>query len=110
MKAYCYLAVILGFILFYQQNPVYAIIVIGAITVGYLYIKSKRSQSGSSGFLGFMKGNPQQTTGNYDDLITLMMLQQLFNSNTNHRVHEEDNSQKEEIDHIKQEILDILDE
>jgi len=57
-----------------------------------------------------MKGNPQQTTGNYDDLITLMMLQQLFNSNTNHRVHEEDNSQKEEIDHIKQEILDILDE
>ena len=110
MKAYCYLVLILGFFLFFQQSPLYAVIVIGAIAIGYLYIKSKRSQSGGSGFLGFMKGNPQQNTRNYDDLITLMMLQQLIGTNNNHKVQEIDSSHKEEIDQIKQEVLDILDE
>ena len=110
MKAYCYLVLILGFFMFFQQSPLYAVIVIGAIVIGYLYIKSKRSQSGGSGFLGFMKGNPQQNTRNYDDLITLMMLQQLIGTNNNHKVQEIDSSHKEEIDQIKQEVLDIFDE
>lgn len=96
--------------MFFQQSPLYAVIVIGAIAIGYLYIKSKRSQSGGSGFLGFMKGNPQQNTRNYDDLITLMMLQQLIGTNNNHKVQEIDSSHKEEIDQIKQEVLDIFDE
>ena len=110
MKAYCYLVLILGFFMFFQQSPLYAVIVIGAIAIGYLYIKSKRSQHGGSGFLGFMKGNPQQNTRNYDDLITLMMLQQLIGTNNNHKVQEIDSSHKEEIDQIKQEVLDIFDE
>lgn len=110
MKAYCYLVLILGFFMFFQQSPLYAVIVIGAIVIGYLYIKSKRSQSGGSGFLGFMKGNPQQNTRNYDDLITLMMLQQLIGTNNNHKVQEIDSSHKEEIDQIKQEVLDIFDD
>ena len=96
--------------MFFQQSPLYAVIVIGAIVIGYLYIKSKRSQSGGSGFLGFMKGNPQQNTRNYDDLITLMMLQQLIGTNNNHKVQEIDSSHKEEINRIKQEVLDIFDE
>jgi hypothetical protein len=96
--------------MFFQQSPLYAVIVIGAIVIGYLYIKSKRSHSGGSGFLGFMKGNPQQNTRNYDDLITLMMLQQLIGTNNNHKVQEIDSSHKEEIDQIKQEVLDIFDE
>lgn len=110
MKAYCYLVLILGFFMFFQQSPLYAVIVIGAIVIGYLYIKSKRSQSGGSGFLGFMKGNPQQNTRNYDDLITLMMLQQLIGTNNNNQVQEIDSSHKEEINRIKQEVLDIFDE
>lgn len=111
MKAMCYLVLLIGFFMFYQQSPIYAVIVIGVIMVGYLYIKSKRSQSkGGSGFLGFMKGNPQQDTRNYDDLITLMMLQQLIGTNTNHKSEEIDNSHKEHIDTIKQEVLDLLDE
>ena len=111
MKAMCYLVLLLGFFMFFQQSPMYAIITIGAIAVGYLYLKSKRSQSSSSGILGFMKGNPQQDTRNYDDLITLMMLQQLMGStDSNHKAQEIDSSYQEEIDQIKQEVLDIFDE
>lgn len=110
MKAFCYLVLLLGFFMFFQQSPTYAVIVIGAIAVGYLYIKSKRSPSGNSGFLGFGKGNPQQGTGNYEDLITLIMIQQLMGSNTNYQNQEIDTSHKEEIDKIKQEVLDLFDE
>jgi hypothetical protein len=110
MKAFCYLVLIIGFFMFFQQSPVYAVIVIGAIAVGYLYIKSKRSQSSGSGFLGLMKGNPQQSTSTFDDLVTLMMIQQLLGTNTNHKSEEIDTSHKEHIDTIKQEVLDLLDE
>jgi hypothetical protein len=111
MKAFCYLVLIIGFFIFFQQSPVYAVMVIGAIAVGYLYIKSKRSQSkGGSGFLGLMKGNPQQSPSTFDDLVTLMMIQQLLGTNTNHKGEEIDTSHKEHIDLIKQEVLDLLDE
>lgn len=111
MKAYCYLVLILGFFMFYQQNPVYAVIVMGIILVGYLYFKSKRSPSGrSGGILGFMKGNAQQDTRNYDDLITLMMIQQLMDSNHNHKTQEIDTTHSDKVEQIKREVLDIFDE
>ena len=110
MKATCYLVLIIGFFIFYQQNPFYAVIIIGIVIGGYILIKSRRSQSGGTGFLGFMKGNPQQDTRNYDDLITLMMLQQLIGTNNNQKVKEVDSSHKEDIDQIKKEVLEILDE
>lgn len=110
MKMLCYLVLILGFFMFYQQNPLYAIIAISVMLGGYLYIKSKRSQSGSGGVFGFMKGSQPQGNGNLDDLITLMMVQQLIGSNNNHKIQEIDTSHKEELDQIKQEVLDIFDE
>jgi hypothetical protein len=110
MKMMCYLVLIIGFIIFYQQNPVYAIIVMAVIIGGYLMIKSKRSQSAGRGLFGFMKGNQQQGTGNFDDLITLMMIQQLLSNNSNHGDKKLNDSHEEGVEKIKQEILDLFDE
>ena len=63
--------------MFYQQNPMYAVIVIGIFIAGYILVKSRKSGSGLSGFL---KGTASQSNNNMDDLITLMMLQQLTNN------------------------------
>ena len=114
MKGYCYIVLIIGFFIFFQKNPVYAVVFMGIIMGGYLYFKSKRSGS-SGGAFGFMKGNTQQQNGNLDDIITLMMLQQLFN-NTNsqnsdqHYPESKKEREEDQIDQTRREVLELLDE
>jgi len=100
--------------MFFQQNPVYAVIFIGILVLGYLYIKSKRSGP-SRGIFGFMKGDLQQQNGNFNDIITLIMLQQLFNNSGSPHSNLHDNNPKEksneeQIEQTKQEVLELLDE
>jgi len=110
MKGYLYIVLIVGFFLFYQQNPMYAIIMIVIFIGGYIFIKSRKSGSGIGGFL---KGKASQSNANMDDLITLMMLQQLTNnSNSEFRKFEEqtDDEHEKHIEKVKQETLALLDE
>lgn len=114
MKGLCYIVLIIGFFIFFQQNPVYAVVFIGIFIIGYLYVKSKRSGS-NGGVFGFMKGNPQQQNGSFDDIITLMMLQQLFNTSGSHPSDRQidssnEKSNEEQIEQTKQEVLELLDE
>jgi len=114
MKGFCYIVLIIGFFIFFQQNPVYAVIFIGIFIVGYLYVKSKRSGS-SGGVFGFMKGNPQHQDGKFNDIMTLMMLQQLFSnsgSQTTERQNEtsREKNNEDQIEQTKQEVLELLDE
>ncbi len=88
----------------------YAIIVIVIFIAGYIFIKSRKSGSGLS---GFFKGRNSQPQNNMDDLVTLMMLQQLTNnSNSDFRRFEDPASSEHEkhIEKVKQEALALLDE
>jgi hypothetical protein len=113
MKGYCYIALILGFFVFYQQNPMYAIIIIVLFIGVYLFFKS-RSSGSSRGVFGFFSGKNAQQDSRMDDLITLMMIQQLMNSsleNNDNRVdYEKKKEQDQQIDKIKQEVLELLEE
>lgn len=96
--------------MFYQQSPMYAIIVIVIFIAGYIFIKSRKSGSGIS---GFFKGKGAQQHNNMDDLITLMMLQQLTsNSNSDFRRYQEeaDSEHENHIEKVKQEALALFDE
>ncbi|KKM17732.1 hypothetical protein LCGC14_1672810 [marine sediment metagenome] len=96
--------------MFYQQSPIYAIVIIIVFIVGYLFIKSRRS--GSSGLFGFMKGNAQQQNSNMDDVITMMMLQQLFNNSNSYQRNDDNIKEKRELEleETTQEILKLLDD
>ncbi|MHA2036239.1 MAG: hypothetical protein ACW972_08875 [Promethearchaeota archaeon] len=110
MKGYCYIVLAIGFFMFYQQNPMYAVIVIGIFIVGYVMVKSRKSGKGIS---GLFHGKGIQPHNSMDDLITLMMLQQLTaNSNMRHDKYEEEASMKHEreIEKVKQEALALLDD
>ena len=110
MKGYFYIVLIIGFFLFYQQNPMYAIIIIGVFIVGYIVVKSRKSGSGIGGFLSGKKSQPNSTM---DDLITLMMLQQLTNNSNSELKQWEDrsnNDHEQQIERIKQEALELFDE
>ena len=113
MKGLFYIILIIGFFMFYQQSPIYAVIIIIVFIVGYLFIKSRRS--GSSGLFGFMKGNVHQQNSNMDDVITMIMLQQLFNNSNSNSYQKNDENSKEnnrdiKLEVITQEILDLLDD
>lgn len=77
---------------------------------GYVLIKSRRSGS-KKGLLGFLKGSAPQENRHLDDVITIMMLQQLFNgSNGRHEDKKTKSKRENEVEKIKQEILELLDE
>lgn len=113
MKGLCYIVLILGFFLFYQQNPVYAVAVIGIFLVVFVIFKSRKHSSGRGAF-GFLSGKQSQQNNRMDDLITLMMIQQLMNSNgnrSNHQPPQEDNKEhKSYIKKVHNEIQELLEE
>ncbi|MFW9820708.1 MAG: hypothetical protein ACFFE5_13955 [Candidatus Thorarchaeota archaeon] len=113
MKGYCYIGLILGFFIFYQQNPMYAIIIIVLFIGVYLFFKS-RSSGSRKGVFGFFSGKNTQQDSRMDDLITLIMIQQLMNlpsESSDDRINIEKSKEKDQqIDKIKQEVLELLEE
>ncbi|MFX1364520.1 MAG: hypothetical protein ACFFCE_19440 [Promethearchaeota archaeon] len=112
MKGLCYIILIIGFFIFFQQNPVYAIICIVLFIGVYLLFRS-RSLSSSRGVLGFLTGNHSQQDSRINDLITLMMVQQLLNSHNDQDLNipkYNNQDKKDYIEKIKNEVLELLDE
>jgi len=114
MKGYCYIALVISFFIFYQQNPMYALVMIALFIIVYIYFKSRRAGS-SSGKFGFFGGRGNQAhDSRMDDLITLIMVQQLLNFSSpdtdNHMYEDSKKSRKEQIEKTQQEVLELLEE
>lgn len=114
MKILCYIALFVALIMVYQHNPVFTIIIL-VIAVGlYLFYKAKKGNSGL--FRNLMSGRVTSNQNSIEDLITLMVIQQMFNeidTSPSRNQNSSKNKQKE-LDKIqektKQEILDLLSE
>ena len=113
MKIYIYAALAIGFIMFYQQNPVAGVIFIMIIGGGYLFYKSRKKRPDGTRRKGLLfGGNAPQQTSNMDDVVALMMLKDAFNfgTPTSQPVVSNDTEEKENPhEQIKQEILSFLD-
>ncbi len=114
MKSMCFVVLIIAFFMYYQTNPVFTIVIVVVALGIYIFYKSKTSGSGS-GISRFLSGGaPQQENRNMDDLITLVMLQQLFNSSPEERTHGHLNQdlkktqEDERLEKIKNEVLELL--
>jgi len=115
MKGMCYIILIVAFLMFYQREPVFSVIILGMIVGIYLFFRSRRStrRGKSKGILGSFLGGNQYQENQMDNLITLMMVQQLFqNSNKSANLDRQDKpsiSEKEKnIEKTKNEILDLF--
>jgi hypothetical protein len=97
--------------MYWQTNPVFTAILIGIFIVIFLLFKSRKSTSPRKGFMRFFGGRVPEYESNMDDIITLMMIQQLFNTNSS---NSSDNSNHKDedayIDDVQDEILELLDE
>ncbi len=80
-----------------------------------LYFKS-RKQKASSVRGAFFTGRRSQNNGRVDDLVTLVVLQQMFDKPSTNKMDElrsnqdKSNKQEEQIEKIKLEILELLEE
>ena len=111
MKGYCLIAVVIAMLIFFQKEPVYTVIIVGVGLAIYLYYKSKKSGKGVLG--SFFSGQQSPQDRNFDDLLTLMMLQQLVSSNphndtTSKQISEESRKRRDEIEKTQREVLDLL--
>ena len=112
MKGFCLVAVVIAMLMFYQKEPIYTLIIIGAGLFFYLFYKARKSGNGLLGV--FMSGNQTSQNRNFDDLMALIMLQQLLSnspqgSSASREISEESQKRRGEIDKIQREVLDLLD-
>jgi ABC-type bacteriocin/lantibiotic exporter with double-glycine peptidase domain len=112
MKILCYIALFVGLMMFYQKNPIFTIIFIFIIVGFYLFYKARK---GNSRILrNLMSGRNTLTQSSIEDLITLMVIQQMFNEHdAADRKTQTTRKKKEEqkkLEKTHQEILDLLSE
>ena len=116
MKGLCYLVLIIAFFIYYQQNPIFTVVIV-IIGLGvYFYFKSRKSNS-SGTFAFFSKRSSSNQNKSMEDLIKFMMLQQILGSpaSSTHSREKNDNLMKEndyeeQIEVIKNEVLDLFED
>ena len=66
--------------MFYQQNPIYAVIFVVLFLGIYLFFKSRKHSRGGFAPGMFFSGRTSSQDNNMNDYIMFLMLQQHFNS------------------------------
>ena len=104
---------IIAFLMFYQQNPVLATILILVFIGVFLLFKLRKGKDSSNGY-SFFSGLHNNQKKSSDNIINLLMLQQLFNqqslhSNKNQQFSElQFNEYQTYIKKIREEVLELL--
>ncbi|MBD3196040.1 MAG: hypothetical protein GF317_13360 [Candidatus Lokiarchaeota archaeon] len=114
MKGLFYLALIIGFIMFYQQNPLYAIIIIGIFFGIFIYFKARkyRNTNNSNSKFSFLFGKPIGSPNNNANFLFYLLLTQMFD-NSETGIEDYDNNYRKKVQNIedkKQEMLKLLTE
>jgi len=115
MKILIYFVLIIAFLMFYRQSPIVSIILVIIFLASYMYYKT-RKRGGPSTRGAFFSGKHSQNDGRVDDLVTLVVLQQMFDKSSTNKVddlrsnQDKSHKQEEQIEKIKHEILELLEE
>lgn len=111
MKIFCYFVLIVGFLIFYQQEPVFSLVIVSIAAGSYIFfkVKKKGSRGASSGF--FYSGNKHSSLNKVDNLVDLILVQQLLTDNFIKIGSNKKQEEKEqEIEKIKNEVLDLFED
>lgn len=115
MKIFIYLVLIVAFLMFYQQNPVYSIVIVLLFLGLYLVFKMRKRRR-LYGRAGLFKGNMNMQGRYMNDLVALILAQNLlgssFASNSDEQTSYQDDIDEREayIEKTKQEILYLLEQ
>ena len=98
--------------MFYRQNPVFAVIIIGLILGIYIFFKAQKSR-GTSAPGSFLSGFRSSQTNNMDDFLKFLLLQQIMNSRSpslvaNSTTPKKISKRQEQIEKTQSEVLKLL--
>jgi len=96
----------------YQKNPMAIVVILCAIFGVFIFFKRRGTTNGSTR-TGFLSGRIPPQNDQMSDLFKLMLLTQTLNSNSAddlYFLNSEDLEQENQIDKVKKEILELLDE
>ena len=96
--------------MYYQQNPIFTVMIVIIGLGAYLFLKSRGKKNGNNRF-GFLSGRPSQYSEGSDTLLTFVMFQQFLDSDSHEnqiQVNTENSQRIKEIEKIKEEVLDLL--
>jgi hypothetical protein len=115
MKGFCYLALIIAFLAFYQSNPIIALIILGILLGGYAYFKSKKTKKGGgSRLFGLLRNEPSDSTSEL--LMSYLLIQQSLANHPSGDVSasgmksEEQEALEQYVEGVKKEVLGMLDD
>jgi hypothetical protein len=109
MKGYCFLILAVAFLMYFQKEPVFTVIILAIGISLSLLIKAKKS---GKGIFNFLSGNEHPSQDRMNDVITLMMLQQLFSNNSNNSSSQSqapEKRQDKQPDSVEKEIMALFD-
>jgi len=118
-KGMCYIVLIVGFLLFFNKDPIFCTMIVGGGIGIYAFFKlRKKRNSSSSKSFGFFSKTPTIQTQQSSDMSDLMMviaMQQMLSSQKSdnipiNNIRTEKNELDEKLNNKKQQILDLLEE
>jgi len=114
MKAFCYLILLLAFIMFYNKDPIIALSILGICIVSFLFLRKRKHftpDSRKSGFFSFRdrcSSQPNLT----NPYMMLLLLQVLSTDDSSYPSSYASDSkeplQKDDLQQTKDEILALL--
>jgi c-di-AMP phosphodiesterase-like protein len=112
MKVFIYFILIIAFLMFYQQKPVFTVIIVGLLMLIFVFFKVLKYR-GTSAPKSFLSNFRSSQSHKNDDILTLLLLQQVINSESPHIINipmtpRKINKHEHYIENIKQEILELL--
>ncbi len=114
-KGFCYIAIIVGFLIFFKSNPILTIIII--LIILSLFSLYKRRKNNNGNFFGFGRVNASEDKNDFQEkLLLFLLIKQLDFGNSKNNNSKHDDMQHgnidliNEIERIKQDLLSTLED
>ncbi|MEJ2251990.1 MAG: hypothetical protein P8Y97_20315 [Candidatus Lokiarchaeota archaeon] len=108
MKILCFIVIGIAFLIFYQNNPTIALILIVVAVGGYLLFKVKGKSKGKGMFKNLMRNVTPNGNNNVDKVLTYLILERYLTSSDKVPQESQSNSKKQKIEQQKQKVLNLL--
>jgi len=79
MKGYCFLILAVAFLMYFQKDPIFTVIILGIGVAVYLFFKARKNGKGLTGLFGGSSAGQQDKM---NDLMTLIVFQQLISNSS----------------------------
>ena len=98
------MVLIIAFLVSYQQNPVFMMVLLAVGAFGYISFKrKKKGGKATSGGLTFRSGQEQGQAGGMNEMVAMMLMQQFFNSDNTDNFKDARHEKKERDKQIEKE-------